>query len=99
MNKSKELVYKVIEYMKSSDLYEYNDAYDNDEEAFNNLYPLYLTEKGARKQIEEFTEDLSLLATEKDLRDTEMKNIFDSAVDLIKEFNKYYIELSNEKEL
>ena len=42
---------------------------------------------------------IGLQATEKDLRDNEMKNIFNSAVDLIKEFNKYYIELSNEKEL
>lgn len=99
MNKAKDLTYKVIDHMKSYDLYEYNDVYDSDEEAFNNLYPLYLTEKGVRKQIEEFTEDLSLLATEKDLKDSEIKITFDSAVNLIKEFNKYYMELSNEKEL
>ena len=99
MNKAKDLAYKVIDHMKSYDLYEYNDVYDSDEEALYNLIALYQTAKGIRKQIEEFTEDLSILATEKDLKDIEMKKIFDSAVNLIKEFNKYYMELSNEKEL
>lgn len=91
--KASKLAYKMIEHMKLFDLYDYHDDYSSDEEAFDNLYPLYLNQKGIRNQISELAEDITVLATEKDLEDPEMKKIFESAVDLIKDFNKHSLEL------
>ena len=44
----------------------------------------------SRKQIEELAENLSILATEKDLKDKEMSKLFNSSISLIKDFSDYY---------
>lgn len=99
MNKAEELANKMIIHMKLYNEYFYDDVYADDKEALDNLKPLFNSEKGITNQIDYLLQDISMISKEKDLEDEEIRKIFNSAVNLIKEFNKqlYYFK-NKEKE-
>lgn len=95
MNKLNELVDKVVKYAKNSDLYNYNDCYNSDEDAYNNFYEIM--GKSTKGILSEIVEDVSMLALDNDLTDKEVRKQFNEAISLIVEINQYEHELNNEK--
>ena len=94
---SDEIANNLIQYAKDSDSYEYRDSYDNDEVAIDEIKEMLSTKDGIYTILDSLTEDIKIMATEKDMCDPEVCKISKNAFDLINRLNQYLVVLENTK--
>ena len=73
----KELKKEIEKYAKDSELYDYRDCYNNDEEAFKDFYKTL--KESPEGILSELAGDITRIAMQEDLRNSEIKNEFYSA--------------------
>lgn len=95
---SDEIANNLIQYAKDFDFYEYRDSYDNDEVAINEIKEMLSTKDGIYTILDSLTEDIKIMATEKDMCDPEVCKISKNAFDLINRLNQYLVVLENTKD-
>ena len=88
MRDKKELCNELINYFKEVNPYEFNDCYNNMEEAYDNFYNLMT--KDSKGILTELKEELHELIIYNDLRNKDMKNRFEKAIKLAYDLNVYY---------
>ena len=95
------LAKELIEYAKDSDPYEYNDIYNSDEDAFNDVKKNLYDKDSVYDLIGVLCEDIRYFSTENDLSNDDILNNFKSATDLLIKLNKYtkILENQNDKEM
>lgn len=95
---SDEIANNLIQYAKDFDSYEYRDSYDNDEVAINEIKEMLSTKDGIYTILDSLTEDIKIMATEKDMCDPEICKNSKTAFDLINRLNQYLVVLENTKD-
>ena len=75
-----------MNYARDFDPYEYKDIYSNDEDAFNYMKHNLLTSKDTSNMIDWLSNDINIMATEKDLSDKNMSDLSKQAFNLINKF-------------
>ena len=79
------------------DPYEYKDIYSNDEDAFNDMKHNLLTSKDTSNMIDWLSNDINIMATEKDLSDKNMSDLSKQAFNLINKLNQHLKVLEKEE--
>ncbi|MEG0267075.1 MAG: hypothetical protein RR659_05460 [Bacilli bacterium] len=97
MNKLETLTNEYIDYIKNIGLYSYDEAYKTDEEAFDNLY--FTLNRSAKGTISDVVQDMEILATKQDLRDSSMRKHFDNAYNMVLKLNEYEVDRKKDIEL
>ena len=92
-----ELALELVSYAKDFDTYEYNDIYNSDDEAFNDMKKNLFDSSSIDKTIEWLCNDIHYFASEKDLKDNEILNLSKRAFDLIVKINKYSNKLEKKE--
>lgn len=95
MRDKKELCNEIVNYFKDTNPYEFNNCYDNLEEAFNNFYKMM--NKNSKGILSELREEINELIMYNDLRDKEMKKRYETVTRLAYDLNVFYNH-SKEKE-
>ena len=87
-----DIVWKIVDYEKDNDLYEFRDEYDSDEDAFESLKK-YFIENG----FEDYKNSLkdNILILEEDKNDSTLGKLYKKANNLLREINN----LEEEKDL
>ena len=88
MRDKKELCNELVNYFKDVNPYDFNDCYDNMEEAYNNFYNIMI--KDSKGILKELNEELHELIIYSDLRNKDIKNRFDKATKLAYDLNVFY---------
>lgn len=83
------IVWKIVDYEKDNDLYEFRDEYDSDEDAFESLKK-YFIENG----FEDYKNSLkdNILILEEDKNDSTLGKLYKKANNLLKEINNHEVE-------
>lgn len=98
MKDKKELCWELVNYYKEVNPYEFNDCYNNMDEAYDNFYNIMT--KDSKGILKELKEELHELIIYNDLRNKEMKNRFEKAIKLTYDLNVFYNQTKEkEKEL
>ena len=95
---SDEIANNLIQYAKDFDSYEYRDNYDNDEVATDEIKEMLSTKDGIYTILDSLTDDIKMMATEKDMCDPEVCKNSKNAFDLINRLNQYLVVLENTKD-
>lgn len=90
-----ELTNEIVKYTKDSDLYDYRNCYNTDEEAFEDFHNLL--KKSPDGILSELAGDITRLAIYEDLSDEETKKQFASAYNLIIKINKFKNSINIDK--
>ena len=96
-----ELSNELVQYVKNADPYEYNDDYENDDHAFNDMKKSLSTTSGVDTLIESLCSDINYYVSENDLSNDNILDNFKSATDLLIKLNRYakILEKQNDKEM
>lgn len=96
-----ELAVELMNYARDFDPYEYKDIYSNDEDAFNDMKHNLLTSKDTSNMIDWLSNDINIMATEKDLSDKNMSDLSKQAFNLLTKLNQYskVLEKQEDKEM
>ena len=96
-----EIANSLMKYLKDADSYEYNDVYENDDQALNDMKKNLSTISGVETIIESLCSDINSFASENDLSNEDILNNFKTAGDLLIELNNYakQFEKNNSKEM
>ena len=92
-----ELAVELMNYARDFDPYEYKDIYSNDEDAFNDMKHNLLTSKDTSNMIDWLSNDINIMATEKDLSDKNMSDLSKQAFNLINKLNQHLKVLEKEE--
>ncbi len=95
-NYDDKLALELMNYTKEFDPYEYNDIYDNDEVAFNDMKKNLSTISGIDTMIECLCNDMHYFASEKDLGSNDIFNLSKTAFNLLIKLNQYSKTLEKE---
>lgn len=91
-----ELAIELVKYAKNFDTYEYNDIYNSDEDAFNDIKINLNNNRSIDSIIEWLCDDIYYFASEKDLENKEIYELSERAFNLLKKVNQYSIVLEKE---
>lgn len=96
-----ELAWKMVDYGKDRDLYEFKDCYNSDEEAFDNFLPLLKSKKSLNNLLHEISEDIenTEVLLENNKTDKELNIFINKAYKLHRELYEYKKELKKMKRL
>ncbi len=96
-----ELSNELVQYVKNVDSYEYNDNYENDDQAFNDMKESLSTISRVDVLIESLCNDINYYASENDLSNNDILNNFKTANNLLIKLNYYskILEKENDKEM
>lgn len=95
---SDEIANNLIQYAKDFDSYEYRDIYDNDEVATDEIKEMLSTKDGVYTILDSLADDIKMMATEKDMCDSEVCKNSKNAFDLINRLNQYLVVLEKNKD-
>lgn len=91
------LAIDLMHYAKDVDPYEYNDSYNDDDHAFNDMKKSLSTTSGVDTLIESICNDINYFASENDLSNSDILNNFKTANDLLIKLNCYSKTLEKEE--
>ena len=96
-----ELAVELMNYVKDFDPYEYNDVYDNDDHAFNDMKRSLATTSGIDTLIESLCNDIQCFASENDLSNHDISDLSKRAFNLLTKLNQYskVLEKQEDKEM
>ena len=78
-----------MHYVKDADPYEYNDDYEDDDHAFNDMKKSLSSTSGVSTLIESLCSDINYYASENDLSNNDILNNFKTASNLLIKLNQY----------
>ncbi len=88
----------LVNYAKDVDLYDYNDVYENDDQAFDDMKKSLLTTSGVNTLIESLCNDINDFASENDLSNSDILDNFNTASNLLIKLNQYSKVLEKEEQ-
>ena len=96
-----ELAVELMNYVKDFDPYEYNDVYDNDDHAFNDMKRSLASTSGIDTLIESLCNDIQCFASENDLSNHDISDLSKRAFNLLTKLNQYskVLEKQEDKEM
>jgi hypothetical protein len=96
-----ELAVELMNYAKDFDTYEYNDIYNSDDDAFNDMKKNLTTTSGIDTMIEWLCNDIHYFASENDLGNNAISNLSKTAFNLLIKLNQYskVLEKEDNKEM
>lgn len=94
----KEIATELVQYAKNFDSYEYNDIYDNDDKAFEDMESSLSKEK-IDSTMEWLSKDIYYIASEKGLNDPEMQKLSQNAFNLLCKISYYKSTFEKDKEM
>lgn len=93
------LAWKLVDYTKDTDPYEFNDSYSSEEDAFNHFKSDLSKNSTTSSLIEMLCSEINYYAEERDLTDNDTLKDFNRAVDLLKDVSIFYQTLEEDLEL
>ncbi|MGM9875706.1 MAG: hypothetical protein ACI310_00555 [Bacilli bacterium] len=96
-----ELAVELMNYAKDFDTYEYNDVYDSDDDAFNDMKKNLATPSTIDTMIEWLCNDIHYFASENDLGNYDISDLSKRAFNLLTKLNQYskVLEKNEDKEM
>ena len=100
-NYEDELAVELMNYAKDFDPYEYNDVYDNDDHAFNDMKRSLSSKDNIDVLIESLCNDIHYFASENDLSNHDISDLSKRAFNLLTKLNQYskVLEKQEDKEM
>lgn len=100
-NYEDELAVELVNYAKDFDPYEFNDAYDNDDCAFEDMKKSLFSKDGIEVLIESLCNDIHYFASENDLSNKDISDLSKRAFNLLTKLNQYSktLEKQEDKEM
>lgn len=95
-SKLDDLIYAMMDYEKSLDLYEFNDVFDSEEDAYYNYKRVFSNMKGIDSNIDVVMNDLVVQLKEGTLDNEIVKENFENGINLVKMMNLYKNELNKD---
>ena len=91
----------LIKYVKDVNPYEYNDIYDSDDQAFEDMKKNLSTASGVETIIKNICNDINHFTSESDLSNKDVFNHFQTANELLIKLNDYSkkLEIEDSKEM
>ena len=86
----------LIKYVKDVNPYEYNDIYDSDDQAFEDMKKNLSTASGVETIIKNICDDINHFTSESDLSNKDIFNHFQTANELLIKLNDYSKKLEKE---
>lgn len=84
-----DLTNDIVKYMSDSDTYEFNDCYDSEEVACNQVYNDLLTKDGTNSIIEFLSNEIQYYTTERDITESDTEEEFNKVIKLYKDVKNY----------
>ena len=87
------LVWKIVDYEKDNDIYEFQNEFNSDEEAFESSREYFIN-----NGFEDYKNSLkdNIIVLEEDKNDFVLGNLYKKATDLLKEINNFEKEKNDE---
>lgn len=98
IDKLDNLLCDLVEYEKEFDHYQFNDCYESDEDAYNNIRDLLTNEKGIDNYVSVIMGDLTEHIRDTNLSSSEDIQKLDTGVNLVKQLSEYKNEYIIDKE-
>lgn len=96
-DKIDKVVNQIIDYHKLKDLYNYNDNYESDEDAYYDFERVVSYEDGLINTIDILSLDMAGLAKYEDLKDPEIAKLYTAGNELIYDLNDLMQDLNKDK--